>query len=587
MNFHKKILICVVCSLLIGGAYYYYSNLVFPKHSLNVVVDVEVDTDSSRQDRRLDLYIIVEDTHVRIKSSRLESNKNNTFRYFFKINEDNSDLKIIRLDFENFNISDKITIKRFEVFKKSGESILKLEENNIIGSIYNYSNSIGVTEHSINFMDSNDVFDPFILFNLKSLLFNNMQLQIILLLPWFITFIMPIYRWINQQFENKNFEIVLISMFLIVLPLKIAWLTFITILFLITSLIRFILNSQRVFITNTIHVIFISIFLLYVIFGQIKHPSDISLQLAFVLMPLIFILNNNPINLFTFYKIYIKIFTVLTALIVINGLIFIILLNENYNIPSYYYFLPEYTKLLNQKMMWWLPYSHPTFLSSFFLIGLCFCLSLYGKKLINKKLFILYFAFSLFAIVLLGSRIMLIMLIVFILYFFMFLNKTKQGIVFLLIITGVLIFCLMLGIKSIDSNRSKLWDISYKAISENLYGYGVGSSKKILTNPHFYDTVGDNFPPLENHSHNQFITIFLELGIIAFIIFSFIISYLGYILYKKTDFSFVLIYFIFIVLLFTESLFKTATPIYYYTLMFCISYAYNNNLINLEFDHVV
>lgn len=576
MNFHKKVLICVACSLLLGAAYYYYSNLAFPKYSLSVVLDVEVNTDASLQDRRLDLYIIVEDTHVRIKSSNLETN-NNTFRYFFEINEDNSDFKIIRLDFENFIISDKITIKRLEVFKKSGESILKLKENNIVRSIYNYSNSIGVTENSINFIDSNEVFDPFILFNLKSLLFNNMQLQIILLLPWFITFTMPIYRWINQQFETKNFEIVLISMLLIVLPLKIAWLTFITILFLITSLIRFILNSQRVFATNTIQVIFISVFLLYVIFGQVKQPSDISLQLAFVLMPLIFILNNTPINLFAFYKIYIQIFTILTALIVINGLIFIILLNEYYDIPIQYYFLTDYTKLLNQKMMWWLPYSHPTFLSSFFLVGLCFCLSLYGKKLINKNLFILYFVFSLFAIVLLGSRIMLIMLIVFILYFLMFFKKTKPGIAFLLIITIALIFGLMFGIKSLDSNRSKLWGISYKAISENLYGYGVGSSKEILTNPHFYDTVGDNFPPLENHSHNQFITILLELGIIAFIIFSFIISYLGYVLYKKTDFSFILIYLIFLVLLFTESLFKTATPIYYYTFIFCLSSVYNKD----------
>jgi len=573
MSFQKKVLICIVSSLLLGAIYYYYTKFTFPTSPIKILIDIDVNTKDSLTNKRLDLYINNGDVPVKIENPKIEIN-NNKFEYVFEITNQ-YDLKIIRLDFENFKVSDVIRINKLEILKGSGKPILSLKHNSIVKNLYSYSNSIGVTDKTIYFTDSNPVFDPFILFNLKSLLFYNIPLQLILLLPWCIMFILPVYYWICEKFKDKNFETIIVSMFIIVLPLKIAWLTFITLMLLLTSLIRFIFYSKRVLSINSNYIIFFSLFLLYIVFGQVKGTSVISLQLAFILIPSIFLFNNKLISLFAFYEIYIRIFAVLMAIIIINGLIFIFSLNEYYDMPALSYFMPENTKLLNQKMMWWLPYSHPTFLSSFFLVGLLFCRSLYLNKLINKNLFILYFILSFFAIVLLGSRAMLIMLAVFVLYFLLFLNKEKQGIIFLFITSVTFVLGLMLCIESIDPNRSWLWNMSYNAISENFYGYGVGSSKEILNNPSFYLIDGHNFPPTENHSHNQFITIFLELGMVALFIFSFIISYLGYVLYKKTDKAFISIYFLFFVILFTESLFKTATPLYFYTFIFCLSFVDN------------
>lgn len=566
----------MMCSLLLGAAYYFYIESTFQASHIQIAVDIQIDKEDGLNGRQLDLYIYETNEPLQIENPTVEVNKNK-FKYVFKLNNIHYNPQIIRLDFENFNVSDKIAINRLEILRDSGESILEVNENKIIKSLFNYSESITIKDNSIYLTDSNAVFDPFILFNVKTLLFYNITLQLILLLPWCILFTKPSYNWIYRKFKNKDFETILVAMFLFVLPLKIAWLTFVTLLLLLISLIRFFFFSERVLTIAKPQIIFFSLFLLYILFGRVNELNDINLQLAFILIPVIFTLNKNLIDIEKFYKAYANFFSILMALIVINGVIFIVSLNEFYNIPAQNYFLPDNTKMLNQKMMWWLPYSHPTFLSSFFLVGLLFCQSLYLRKKISKNMFFLYFILSLVATTLLGSRIMLLMLFVFVLYFLFFLNKEKQGVFFLLIISVIFVLGLVVFIEFIDSNRSRLWNISFKAISENIFGYGVDSSRVVLSDSSFYLDGKYDTPPTENHSHNQYITILLELGIIAFIVFCFIIGYLGYVMNKMSDKVFVSIYFLFFVLLFTESLFKTATPLYFYTFIFCISSINQNN----------
>ena len=581
MSFQKKIIVCMLSSLILGVAYYFYTESVLKTSTIKVIAEVEVYSKDNLKEKGLDLYINQTTEFKKIEKSKVGISKNE-FTYEFDINTKNSDFKLIRLDFENFNVLDTIKINKIEISECFGKPIITLKKDEIIKNLYAYSGSIRVNDSNIYFTDLNPVFDPYILLNVKSLLFFNIYLELILLLPWLIFFAKPIYKWLHENFIKGHFETILVCLFLIVLPLKIAWITFITLLMLITSIIRFFFFSKRVFSISGQHIIFFFIFSLYVVFGNVKVPNELSIQFGFILVPLIFVFNKNFINLSIFYEIYVKIFIVLMAIIVLNGLIFILLLYQYYDITPLSYFLPDNIKLLNQKMMWWLPYSHPTFLSSFFLVGFIFCQRLFAKKVINKDLFYLYFILAFISIVCLGSRMMLFMLIVFVLSYLFFNNNKKQGLIFVSIISVFFAIGLMVFIEYIDLNRFKLWNISYSAISENFFGYGIGRSKEVLCNPVFLTKNGYNLPPSENHSHNQFITILLELGIFALVLAVFAISYLGYILYKNSDKLFMAIYFLFFVILFTESIFKTATPIYYYTYIFCLSSLPNKNEINLS-----
>ena len=125
-------------------------------------------------------------------------------------------------------------------------------------------------------------------------------------------------------------------------------------------------------------------FIVCAIFGRIQDLGQLSLEFTFLIIPLIFIFRKSTFDFNQFYNTYRTIFLVLMSLILVNGLIFIALLKINYDIEPLLYFKPEHIKLLNEKLMWWLPYAHPTFLPSFCLVGIAFCESLYSEGLLKK-----------------------------------------------------------------------------------------------------------------------------------------------------------------------------------------------------------
>src|SRR5690606_30929145 len=143
---------------------------------------------------------------------------------------------------------------------------------------------------------------------------------------------------------------------------------------------------------------------------------------------------------------------------IVFGIFFLFLFHEYYNLEAIQYFMPENTKRYNQKSMWWLPYSHPTFLTSFLLIGMFFSENLFYKKLIPKKELIVYALFCLIVIVFMGSRLMLLAWVLYVLTFFCFRNKLYRTI-FLGVTTIALLAILFGFICKIDSNRCVLWNI--------------------------------------------------------------------------------------------------------------------------------
>ena len=576
MSFLKKIISGIICSLLLGAAYYFYIESSLGKDSVQLSIDIDVDTNGSMDELFLDLY--VKEGKEYIKCSNFTSKKDkSSLSYVYNLGKNKFDSKLIRLDFENFKHTDSITINRFQIEEAPIGTNIHIQRKEIRKSLYTFSDSVRADEYNIYFFKT-EPFDPSIVFNIKSLLFFNSTLNIVLLLPWLVFFSKDVYDWVFDKLKRKDFETLLIAVFITVLTLKIAWVTFVSLLLLLLSIVKFIIEKDKKLFFSRQNIGFLLLFMVYAIFGQIQDIGQLSLEFTLVIIPLIFIFRKSAFDFNQFYNTYRTIFLVLMSLIVVNGLIFIALLKINYDIEPLLYFKPEHIKLLNEKLMWWLPYAHPTFLPSFCLVGIAFCESLYLEGLLKKRQFILYCLFCLITILLLGSRIMFFTWFILIgAILFIKNNKRQRSIYYVTILSFV--FCLtMFFIKRIDLNRHNLWSVSYSAIEENAYGYGLGASKEVLLNPVFLQSNNLINALSENHSHNQFITILLELGVFGLLFFTLGLLYLGYVLYRDSEKPFLVIYFLFFLLLIIESPFQTATPLYFYVFLFCLSSCYNKNI---------
>lgn len=575
MSFFNKIVACILCSFLLGTIYYFYIESTVGNTPIKLLVEVEVDTDSSMQELFLDLYIKEGEDYIKCTNFTSQKGKS-SLNYVFDLGKEKFDSSLIRLDFENFKHSDGIKINQFELKGAPIGTNINLKRKEVRKNLYTFSDSVRADEYNIFFFNT-EVFDPYIVFNIKSMLFFNVTLEILMLLPWLVFFREDLYKWVFDKVKKKDFETILIAIFVTVLTLKIAWVTFVSLLLLLLSLIKFIINREQRLVLSRQIIGFLLFFSVCVLFGQVKELGQINLEFAFVLIPLIFIFRKSTFDFNQFYNTYRIIFLVLMSLILINGVIFIVLLKTNYNIKPLLYFKPDHIKLLNEKLMWWLPYSHPTFLPSFCLVGIAFSESLYSKGLLRKNEFILYCLLCLITILFLGSRIAFLAWFI-IVGAILFVKNTKKhrSIYYLTILISF--FCLtMVFIQKMDINRSNLWNISYSAIEENIYGYGVGSSKAVLANEVFLQKNNLNTALRQNHSHNQFITILLELGLFGLVFFVSALVYLGLLIYRNSEKSFLFIYFLFSLLLIIESPFQTATPMYFYVFLLCLSSCVNKN----------
>jgi hypothetical protein len=567
MSFLQKIIFCLFCSLALGTAYYFNVESSFGGHDTKLAVNIEINTDEKIAGRSLNLYIKEGISYRKCKSYEL-SKSVKRLKYIFDLDKEKFNSRIIRLDFEGFKHTDNIKMEKLEL-KNKEKTFFALQHERISEKLHNYSENVEVNKNKLYFKNNGKVFDPYILFNVKSIVFFSPILQFFILLPWLVFFAKDIFAWTVERLKKRDFETILITLFLMVLPLKIAWVTFITALLLFTSITKYILSIDKKITLSKQAIVFFFIFLVYLFFGNANDLDDLSLKYSFIMIPLIFMFQKPEFDFNSFYRVYIYIFLILMCLIFINGAIFISLLENNYQINPLQYFIN--LKMFNAKMMRWLPYSHPTFFPSFCLIGMIFCEKLHSEKLLGKNTFILYSVFSLITIILLGSRLMLFAWVTLTVATLFIKRNEKQRLYFFSTILFIFICSMAFLIKEIDFNRFKLWSISKTAISENLYGYGVDSSREILSNKAFLSKNNINIAPTQNHSHNQFITIFLELGIFGFFLITLSIKYLGYLLYRSLETTFLPIFFLFFMLLITESPFETATPIYFYTFIFCLS----------------
>ena len=179
----------------------------------------------------------------------------------------------------------------------------------------------------------------------------------------------------------------------------------------------------------------------------------------------------------------------------------------------------------------------PNFLGSFLLLTLILPLYLIKKnnKVYSKILLGLSFGVQFLALIFSGSRgAWMGFLVGFLFYLgYLFLKRNKRVLIFGGLVFIIFILALFLGTNTFSqrfkssfdfssggaSARISLWSASFDGIKKNPWGYGIENQKDVLIN--YYEANWGTFNKVNvmfDRSHNIFLDILLEVGVIGLII---------------------------------------------------------------------
>jgi len=470
-------------------------------------------------------------------------------------------VKKFRLDFGNIPRNDNVKIKEVHLLFDNQSIVVNEEE--FFSKIDKNSSAIGLDKKKriLFFKKDTKPFDPYIIFTpLGELVMQKSSYSIVLILPFLVLLLL-----FKRHYLSKGTLDFLVLLFIFCIPLKIAWTTFITILLCLFGLLSTFLKKKNN-IKNTTSYVFVGMFLLLIVFGQPDSFSLIEKQLSYLMFALIGV--TLSFSKFKIYKYYVLFMLVLNAIMVVSAISFLLWFNDFYALDTINYF--EDIKKYDGNVRKWFYYNHAAFLSFFGLIGVLFSHKLYDRKELDIKLLSLYHVFLVLFIILVGTRICLLIYVVFLFNLVVKLNNKKR---IFINTTFFAVFALLLVfyIQEADVNRYRLWSISWEAIKEKpFFGFGLGQSNNILHNEVFIDRAGFSVPYRLNHSHNQFLTFLLEIGSIgALVMFGTFILFLS-----KTKMYRDVTFLLFILglgyLFMTESVLQTSKPLYVISFLFLI-----------------
>ncbi len=487
-------------------------------------------------------------------------------------------VKRFRLDFGNDVNLKPLKIKELRLLFKNDEIVLN--EVKAFQKLINTSPSILLDKDNRIIKFKNDVvpFDPYIIFSpLVEFTIDKREYAAYLLSPFVILlFVFFVGFRSNYKLSLKEF---LILIFILSIPLKIAWTTFFAILICAYGLITT-FTKRKVFANKSLAYFFLVFFLMLLVIGRPSSISDIDMQFGLLLWAIISVTIHIPKS--TIYRFYTGFIVLLNAVIFASGISFLFWFNELYGLQLGDYFSD--IKIYSRDVRSWLYYDHAAFLSFFGVIGILFLHYLYQMKLVNLKWVWLYHLMLISLIVITVTRIG------FIIYMFVLLNVVltlnfRRRLAMNTILLGTFAALLFINIGGIDKSRSTLWETSWEAIKTRpLFGYGLGQSDKTL-HAAYYNKEDLGLPLLElNHSHNQFLTYLLELGFIGFSIL--VLGVLVFLIrtrqYKN---SMMMVYLFALGFLFlTESALQTSKPLYVLSFLLLLVYA-DKNIENIENSH--
>ncbi|WP_299318416.1 O-antigen ligase family protein [uncultured Maribacter sp.] len=532
---------------------------------------------SRNVDFRSTLYYSFTDKFNTENKVQIDSSVNNVA--IFKIPQTNKLLTNFRLDFGNKPGISLLEIDSMQI--KYGNTFLKLKQKQLFEHIFTNSGSVRLNkrENSMIMMPNKEPYDPYIVFDpfVKIILDNHPLRLPALLMPFLIFLSLYIKRW-YIRFKPSPLDILLL-LFIICIPLKIAWTTFLSIIICLYA-ISLDIRDRKFKIKNLEGLLLTTLFILTLIIGRPTKLKVIDNQLALVLFAIIIcsgIINGRKLS-----SSYVYFFLILNALFVTTGLSFLLNFSSVFGLSIGDYF--NEIKIYSGNIRNWLYYDHAVFLTFFGIVGL---LPLkYGCLFKNQKtsVVISYHFLLLGTIILFGARISLLVYLIFLINILIE-GSLKWRIIFnvsVFLITAIFLFSF---IDYFDSSRFDLWTVSWEAIKDKpLFGYGLGSSDNILHTPEFMHEGRGVIPESLNHAHNQFITFLTEIGFIGLLLLIITIGiYLRRMAQNKTM-TMVLFIFGLCYVFLTESILQTSKPLFVLCFLFMMLTSIPANEITNEFD---
>ncbi|TFG71748.1 MAG: O-antigen ligase domain-containing protein [Flavobacteriales bacterium] len=432
-------------------------------------------------------------------------------------------------------------------------------ENKDIARHIAFSSTIGRVESdgTIFLANEEEPFDPYIVLDsIIGLLYPTWLRILLLILPYILLLSFPSFNWIKGAALERKYILVGSALLIIMLPLKSAWVTFTTLILLSFALAKYI--KERRFQIGAVQIALIGFFMVPLLFLGDGDYTKLAIPLGFIWFAIIGACLDFSAIKQEIKVVYLKVFLILISIILVNWLLFIGFDAYFFQTDFFNYF--REIKVHSHEMLFWLYFSHPTFLSFFIMIGGIFCLDVYYKASISAYFAMVYAILALLALVVLGSRFTILMGFCILIWYWMPLRYFK----WLLIPFWLLLFgAIWKYIHYFDAQREKLWAWSWSAILEKpWFGHGTGTSALILPEQLNVERVGTGVLMSINHSHNQILAYLLENGILGTTLFMIAFLYLIYHFAKQNDRTMLLIGSILLLLMLVEAPFRTATPLY-------------------------
>lgn len=552
LSFVSRIVLAMTLSLLLNLVVGYSLKSILSQREYVVSAEVVYSKAGSMQ--------VLFDTGDGFKSTQQVNIKvgkgKNSVNIPFRLKE-NDRLKFLRLDFGNDEGLSEVGLTTLSLSTEN-KMLFALNEKDIVKQIA-LAHCLKQIDETNNFKI--DVlrrpFDPYIVFSsVNELIYPLWQRTILLVAPWLILLLLPVLNWIRQRLQQGELELLLAALFLAVVPLKTAWITFAALLLLGYAIFVGIKNKKIQFGPNQIAIM--ALFIVPFLFLGDGRFSKLAIPFGFILLPLICAILDFSSFHVKLKNIYTKVFFVLMSIIIVCWVLLICYEGYFYGIGLENYFFD--LKSNAHRTLYWLYYDHTTFLSFFILLGGVFCYELFKKGQVSNIYMGFYTLFSYTTVLLLGSRFTIALAILLPILFMLSVNRLSKILLPLWIacFTTVVYF-----IAEFDDFRARLWRISSNRILENpWFGHGTGNSEILLPDSLPIQKAGVETAMQINHSHSQFLTYMLENGFIGTLLAMALMIFIFYQFVKEKNRTMLLVILAILMLMIIESPFRTATPLY-------------------------
>ena len=539
----------IVLALVLGNAYLFY----FKKQYLDGFSQLRIETNLVPGPRT---ELLLAHTDQFLEAEHIPNTSRQPGILVFELPEGRRAIRKIRLDLGRNTDPRTIEITAFEWI---GEGVdLRLDREEVFNSIANFSPSVNLDTRArvLRLKTDSKPFDPYLIFAAPGQMALKGSIY-----PWFLTGPLAIlflwYLFRNWRNEPPGVLEILLLLFALSIPLKIAWTTFAALLILAYALYRRI-RSGPSWRWDPALILLTGVFLILITAGRPSAWDDLDIQLAYLLFAVLSGIASFRPGMF--FRQYVPVFLFLNAYIAVHALITGIwsaaLSGESWQ-PAV-----ASIKRHSGDVLHWLPYGNAAFLCFFGLAGLIGAHRLWRQKSLPGSAYLAYHVLMLAAIGFTGTRICLAI------YLILLLNlvirvKPKFRIAGNAILLAGFATLLFTGIARVDENRSQLWRITWEAVAQRpWFGHGLGSSEDIIREGSFKS--GEtmvSFGSL-NHSHSQYLTFLLETGIVGCLLLAGLLLFvmLRFRLYQNGPlmlFALASAYFAL-----TESILQTSKPLY-------------------------